>query len=602
MKSFKIFHLLLILFKIEIIICTSKCGTDTLKIRPKKLNLTSKVETSSIKSTSSDSYTPIKIGYDFTTLKKPSTMNATIFSDVKSILKETREEFSKILQVQHKDFDLTNKLNEIKYYCDLNTIGADYPNFLIRNDLIIFPMFYSFSEGILAAAAPCIIDENNRPFGGVLYINKKLDFNKVNTKLYMKNLLLHEITHILAFHPNLFSNLNMIEKIYSRSYIISSNALAKAKEHYNCSSIIRIPLENQGGSGSVGSHWESRYMLGDYMISTDYPDQAISDITLGLFEDTGFYKVNYYSGGLFKFGKNKGCEFFSKKCIENEKATFDEFCDTAKEAMCISSRTLKSSCYLVNYNNYLNRNFRYFSDPTKGGFPAADYCPVASEFHEDNYYFSTHCQVGKSQLSEEYNENIGNNSLCFMSSLLPNSSLINQTSLIPICYEVECDTSSKTLIIKIGSEIITCGNDGVPNIPPSFKGDIICPKYSEICSSNDGLICNEMFSCFNELANKNNYNYKTTYYDYEGIVVDNRNNSNNSNQNNNNNNNQNNNNGETDNTNNGNGGNNNGNGRNDGSNNDEDDDNYIEPIRRTESYNIRINLILLAFLLILFIC
>ena len=156
MKSLKIFSLLLMLFNIEIIICTSKCGTDTLKIRPKKFNMTSKVETSSIKSTSSDSYTPIKIGYDFTTLKKPSTMNATIFSDVKSILKETREEFSKILQVQHKDFDLTNKLNEIKDNCDLDTIGADYQNFLIRNDLIIFPMFYSFSEGILAAAAPCI--------------------------------------------------------------------------------------------------------------------------------------------------------------------------------------------------------------------------------------------------------------------------------------------------------------------------------------------------------------------------------------------------------------------------------------------------------------
>ena len=44
---------------------------------------------------------------------------------------------------------------------------------------------------------------------------------------------------------------------------------------------------------------------------------------------------------------------------------------------------------------------------------------------------------------------------------------------------------------------------------------------------------------------------------------------------------------------------------NDGSNNDEDDDDYIdyiEPIRRTESFNIRINFILFAFLLILFIC
>ena len=51
-------------------------------------------------------------------------------------------------------------------------------------------------------------------------------------------------------------------------------------------------------------------MLGDYMIATIYNDFAMSDINLALFEDTGFYKVGYYSRGLFKFGKNKGC-FFS---------------------------------------------------------------------------------------------------------------------------------------------------------------------------------------------------------------------------------------------------------------------------------------------------
>ena len=574
MKLFKIFTLALTFININIIFCNSKCGADKLKIRPKKLNITSKLETSSIKSTSSDSYTPIKIGYDFTTFKKPSSMDSSLFSDVKSILQETREEFSKILQVQHKDINLDNRLNEIKYICGLNTIGADYPNFLIKNDLIIFPMFYKFDEGVLAAAAPCIIDDNNRPVGGVLYINSGIDLNKVNTKLYMKNILIHEITHILVFHPDIFSSLHLSERIYSSSYIISPNAIAKAREHFNCSTLTRIPLENQGGSGSVGSHWESRYMLGDYMISTDYPDQAISDITLGLFEDSGFYKVNYYSGGLFKFCKNKGCEFMSesKKCIENEQATFNEFCETVKEPMCTSSRAIKSSCFLVTYKNNLQRKYRYFSDPRKGGFSAADYCPVAFEFHDDDYYFSTHCQAGESQLSEEYNETLGNNSLCFMSSLLPNSSSINQTSLIPICYEVECDTSNKALLIKIGSEIITCDNDGIPNIPSGFKGSIICPKYSEICSSNDGLICNEMFSCFTELANKNNYNYKTTYYDYEGAAADNSNN----NQNNPNTNNK----GETDSINNGNGGNNNGNGRNDGlnDNNDDDEDNF-EPIR-----------------------
>ena len=104
----------------------------------------------------------------------------------------------------------------------------------------------------------------------------------------MKNILLHEITHILAFHPEFFRLLNMNTTENGISYIKSSGAVSKARQHFGCSSLTKIPLENQGGSGSAGSHWESRFMLGDYMISTDHPDAAISDITLALFEDTGF--------------------------------------------------------------------------------------------------------------------------------------------------------------------------------------------------------------------------------------------------------------------------------------------------------------------------
>ena len=53
------------------------------------------------------------------------------------------------------------------------------------------------------------------------------------------------------------------------------------------------------------------------MTSFIHSDLKMSDITLPRFEDTGFYEVNYYSGGLFKFGKNKGCTFFNEICIIN---------------------------------------------------------------------------------------------------------------------------------------------------------------------------------------------------------------------------------------------------------------------------------------------
>ena len=520
MKGAKIFILALILINIETIL-GGPCGADKLKISPKPLDL--KVNKAiPITKTTADGYTPIKIGYDFTTLQRPSSMTTSTYSLVKSLLQQTRVEFSKFVQVQHTNFDLSGSADDIMELCELDTIGAGYADFLVNNDVIIFPQFDSdLGSNVLAAAAPCIVTNSNRPYGGVLYINTNLNFNKGNTNQYLKNILLHEITHILVFHPYFFTALKLNQTEGSNSYIISPKAVAKAREHFDCSSITRIPLENQGGTGSVGSHWESRYMLGDYMISTDYPDQAISDITLGLFEDSGFYKVNYYSGGLFRFGKGKGCGFMdeSKKCIENEKATFEEFCDTANAAMCSSSRTLKSSCYLTTYTSSIPTAYQYFSDPRKGGFPAANYCPVPYQAHSSSTYFSNHCSIGSSSLSSEYNEKIGFDSFCFMSSILPSSSTAS-TSQIPICYEVRCDADNNQFTVTIGSSEIACPTDGgTVSAPSGFTGSIVCPKYSDICLS-DGSVCNEMFSCFTNLATHDNYNYQVTYGDYEGEALE----------------------------------------------------------------------------------
>ena len=47
------------------------------------------------------------------------------------------------------------------------------------------------------------------------------------------------------------------------------------------------------GSGTRASHWEARVMAGDLMVgalsSSDGRTTAISDLTLALFEDSGWY-------------------------------------------------------------------------------------------------------------------------------------------------------------------------------------------------------------------------------------------------------------------------------------------------------------------------
>ena len=205
MKIFMFFNFVLIFVNLELIM-SGKCGSDQLKLKPKALNLTEKIKPN-LKKITADSYTPISIGFDFTSLERPRTMSSSTFSKVKSLLKETREEFSKFLKINHESVSLEGALEFLLDACVLDKIGQDYENFLVDNDLIIFPMFSEeLGYGVLAAATYCItLTKNSRPVAGVLYINSSLNFDSTNTDLYMKNLLLHEISHILAFSPSLFS-------------------------------------------------------------------------------------------------------------------------------------------------------------------------------------------------------------------------------------------------------------------------------------------------------------------------------------------------------------------------------------------------------------
>ena len=83
-----------------------------------------------------------------------------------------------------------------------------------------------------------------------------------------------------------------------RAYINSTKVINVAKKYFNCNTIEGVELENYGGELTAGSHWEARILYGEYM--TGYvptQDQVISEFTLALLEDSGYYKVNYYTGG-----------------------------------------------------------------------------------------------------------------------------------------------------------------------------------------------------------------------------------------------------------------------------------------------------------------
>ena len=269
-------------------------------------------------------------------------------------------------------------------------------------DLIIFGKIMDVNPSTLASAGPRYLDTNNRPFIGIVNINKNVDYSLDKSREYLESIIIHEFTHILGFANNFF--VNYFHNVYwevdtygvNRAYINSSKVLEVAKKYYNCNDLKGVALEEYGGSGTVGSHWEAKILLGDYMNGVIYTnEQVISEFTLALLEDSGFYKANYYTGGLMRYGKHKGCSFVKESCVDRKNHTINplfenEFYDQIhsdyqRDSSCSSGRQSRTYyAWRLYYNLQTNYPYYvYFENPNYGGFGPADFCPVAQSISNE---------------------------------------------------------------------------------------------------------------------------------------------------------------------------------------------------------------------------
>jgi hypothetical protein len=249
--------------------------------------------------------------------------------------------------------------------------------------------------------------------------------------------------------------------------------------------------------GTAFAHWESRILLGDYMIGLSFDDIAISEITLALFEDSGWYKTNKYTGGLFKFGKNEGCFMLEQKCLENNiPISKKSFCVKSSESICQTNLLGRGFCYISSTSNPDNDNYVYFQDnKRKGGLFIADYCPIIAVPTDNSYFYNWNCKIGKSIYPKEYSEKISTTSACFMSNASQTSSLsyLSTNSYRATCYPFFCDLASNQLKVFIGESVVYCPPGGGELEVENYTGKIICPDFYSICSYN--IPCNDIYDC-----------------------------------------------------------------------------------------------------------
>ena len=497
-------------------IISFKCGFDQKKKPKPKIHPIEQTHPNTKYRNLESRQITIKVDYEVIQNK----VSSANFEKIKTAFEKAIGAFQAYLKISTSDTYSFTKAQIDEYKADFT--GDDVPELIANSiswgDVILVPVIdTSLGEGVDAAAYPLALDtKNKRPILGCVCLGTHYDYSKTNAERYLGMLLLHEISHVLAFNEQLFqyfiniTNPTIEETVNgaTRKLLATPKVLYYARGHFGCPSLTGVELENQGGDGSAGSHWEARIMLGDYMLSTDYPELVVSDITLAVFEDSGWYTVNYYTGGLFKTGKGEGCNFLQRRCIINEKSYFPlDFCDNTDDEVCSPGLLDRGTCYLAKYSN-IPSIYQYFDDPQIGGYSPADYCPASMSYASSsgNYYLYSRCDSdGLQTLHDGLGEVFGQNSFCFQSSLFNSSASDNVKSkygnkLTARCYKVEnCDNATLSYDILIEGKDFGCedateektydqitGSEGI-------TGEIVCPPYWRVCGGTQ--LCNDPFEC-----------------------------------------------------------------------------------------------------------
>lgn len=131
--------------------------------------------------------------------------------------------------------------------------------------------------------------------------------------------------------------------------VITPRVRDVVRRHFDCPSAMGAPVEDDGGDGTISSHWESRYFENEIMqgASSRTNRQVLSKLTLALMADSGWYIPNMSAGGELAYGYKKGCGFLTESCaLPTLPAIFDSyFCPVSVgEDMMIRTESVQDSC------------------------------------------------------------------------------------------------------------------------------------------------------------------------------------------------------------------------------------------------------------------
>ncbi|XP_042409790.1 leishmanolysin-like peptidase [Zingiber officinale] len=357
-------------------------------------------------------------------------------------------------------------------------------------DLVLLVTTRPTTGNTLAWAVACERDQWGRAIAG--HVNVAPRHLTAEAETLLSATLIHEVMHVLGFDPHAFAHFHderkrrrsqvtvqvMDEKLGRMvTRVVLPRVVMHARYHYGAFSenFTGLELEDGGGRGTSGSHWEKRLLMNEIMTGSVDTRSVVSEMTLALLEDSGWYQANYSMAEHLDWGRSQGTMFVTFPC-NHWKGAYR--CNTTQLSGCTYNREAEGYCPIVSYNGDLPKWAQYFPQANKGGQSSlADYCTYFVAYSDGSCTDTSSARAPDRMLGEVR----GSNSRCMASSLVRKGFVRGSMTQGNGCYQHRC--VNRTLEVAVDGIWKACPEAGGPVQFQGFSGELICPSYHELCSS-----------------------------------------------------------------------------------------------------------------------
>ncbi|EAN89556.1 surface protease GP63, putative [Trypanosoma cruzi] len=364
--------------------------------------------------------------------------------------------------------------------CNQFTIPTEHrKNGVLNVDFIIYAAARpSGTESRAVWAATCSTWGDLRPSIGAMNFDPKY----MTETAWSVRVAAHEIAHALGFSQESIGENSIKISEHSvrgmrRKKVAGKHVKEKAKAHFGCDSLEGMELEDEDGASSRNiPHWKERHAWDELMAPTVGAGYYTA-LTMAVFADMGYYRVNWSMAEPMSWGHRSGCDFLEKKCSEitDFPTKYPHmFCDaTDNETLrCTSDRRHIGKCTATIVED-------------KGNLADRDVCPVVSSYFHEISSWTTYRTCSDVTVTSLPGSLTGGDSWCLDAELVEKKDDNGHKSVKGVCAQVLCEEGTVKVKYSDSKDFEPCHEGSVITVKLNgFEqyGKIKCPKYGEVCT------------------------------------------------------------------------------------------------------------------------